>query len=82
MADNEKQEDKTQFDATKAFNDLDASGMRLIQWVAHTSLQKGRVLGRMEVDGKSAKEIAEKLHTEEELVQKVLDEDPFGVIAQ
>ena len=82
MADNEKQEDKTQFDAAKAFNDLDASGMRLIQWVAHTSLQKGRVLGRMEMDGKTAKEIAEKLHTEEELVQKVLDEDPFEVIVQ
>lgn len=71
-----------EFDVTKAFNDLDASGMMLVQWVAHTSLQKGRVLGRMEMDGKTAKEIAEKLHTEEELVQKVLDEDPFEVIAQ
>ena len=60
---------------------LDKEQTMLLSYFIHISVQKGRVLGQMEMDGKSIQEIAEKLNIPEEQVKMVLDEDPFEVIA-
>jgi hypothetical protein len=54
----------------------------LLSYFIHISVQKGRVIGRMEMDGKTAKEIGDILNVPEEQVKMVLDEDPFEVIAK
>ena len=71
-----------QFSIADIWWTLDQNQLYLLSWVAHTSMQKGRVMGKMEIEGKTAKEIADILHTEEELIQKALDEDPFEVISK
>lgn len=48
----------------------------------HIAMQKGRVMGRMEMDGKTAADIGKVLHVEADVIQKALDEDPFDVIAK
>ena len=52
----------------------------LLSYFIHTSLQKGRILGRMEMDGKTAKEIADALQVPEDQVKVILEEDPFEVV--
>ena len=53
----------------------------LLSYFMHISIQKGRVMGRMEMDGRSAEEIASAVKAPLDAVQKALDEDPFEVIA-
>ena len=53
----------------------------LLSYFMHISIQKGRVIGRMEMDGKTAEEIANAVKAPLDAVQKALDEDPFDVIA-
>ncbi len=52
----------------------------LLSYFIHTSLQKGRILGKMEMDGKTAKEIADALQVSEDQVKIILEEDPFEVV--
>ncbi|MBP5597862.1 MAG: hypothetical protein J6Y02_21015 [Pseudobutyrivibrio sp.] len=61
---------------------LDKEQQMLLGYFIHISVQKGRVLGKMEMDGKTPKEIGEVLNIPEEQVKMVLDEDPFEVIAK
>lgn len=77
-----KEEEKQikNFSIAEIWGTLDQNQLYLLSWVAHTSMQKGRIMGKMEMDGHTAKEIADTLHTEEELIQKALDEDPYTVI--
>ncbi|MBR2248781.1 MAG: hypothetical protein IJ880_17505 [Bacilli bacterium] len=60
---------------------LDKEQTMLLSYFIHISVQKGRVIGRMENEGKSIKEIADILHVDEAQVKMVLNEDPFEVIA-
>ena len=53
----------------------------LLSYFMHISIQKGRVMGRMEMDGRSAEEIANAVKAPLDAVQKALEEDPFDVIA-
>lgn len=61
---------------------LDKEQIMLLSYFIHISVQKGRVLGRMEMDGKTPKEIGDILNIPEEQVKMVLEEDPFEVIAK
>ena len=61
---------------------LDKEQTMLLSYFIHISVQKGRVIGRMEMDGKTPKEIGNILNVPEEQVKMVLDEDPFEVIAK
>ena len=60
---------------------LDKEQTMLLSYFIHISVQKGRMIGRMEMDGKTPKEIGDILNVPEEQVKMVLDEDPFDVIA-
>ena len=60
---------------------LDKEQTMLLSYFIHISIQKGRVIGRMEMDGKTPKEIGDILNVPEEQVKMVLEEDPFEVIA-
>ena len=60
---------------------LDKEQTMLLSYFIHISVQKGRMIGRMEMDGKTPKEIGDVLNVPEEQVKMVLDEDPFDVIA-
>lgn len=53
----------------------------LLSYFMHISIQKGRVMGRMEMDGKTAEEIAKAVNAPVDAIQKALEEDPFEVIA-
>lgn len=52
----------------------------LLSYFIHTSLQKGRIFGKMEMDGKTAKQIADALQVSEDQVKVILEEDPFEVV--
>lgn len=52
----------------------------LLSYFIHTSLQKGRILGKMEMDGRTTKEIANALNVPEDQVKIILEEDPFEVV--
>ena len=77
-----KEHDKTvkNFTIAEIWGTLDNNQLYLVSYVSHTSLQKGRVMGKMEMDGKTAEEIGKKLGVEPELVQKALDEDPYDIL--
>ena len=80
---NEKNEErkKKQLSIAETWGTLDESQLQLMSWVAHTSMQKGRLLGQMEMDGKTAEEIAKVLNTDEKLIKNILSEDPRDVLA-
>ena len=59
---------------------LNKNQLWLLSWVSHTSLQKGRIMGHMEMDGKTAREIGRKLQVDPKLIQKALDEDPWTIL--
>ena len=61
---------------------LDKEQTMLLSYFIHISIQKGRVIGRMEMDGKTPKQIGDILNVPEDQVKMVLDEDPFEVIAK
>lgn len=61
---------------------LDKEQTMLLSYFIHISIQKGRVIGRMEMDGKTPKQIGDILNVPEDQVKMVLDEDPFEVVAQ
>ena len=61
---------------------LDKEQQMLLSYFIHISIQKGRLIGRMEMDGKTAKEIGDILNVPEDQVKMVLDEDPFEVVAK
>lgn len=61
---------------------LDKEQTMLLSYFIHISIQKGRMIGRMEMDGKTPKEIGDVLNVPEEQVKMVMDEDPFDVIAK
>ncbi len=52
----------------------------LLSHFMHVFLQKGRILGKMEMDGKTAEEIAKAIKAPADVIQKALDEDPFDII--
>ena len=60
---------------------LDKEQQMLLSYFIHISIQKGRVIGKMEMDGKSIADIAKAINVPEEHVKMVLEEDPFDVIA-
>lgn len=72
---------KKEWNIQEVLGGMDQNEQMVLSYFIHTSLQKGRIIGKMEMDGKTAKEIADVLHVPEDVVQKALDEDPFEVIA-
>ena len=60
---------------------MDNEQQMLLSYFIHISIQKGRVIGKMEMDGKSIADIAKAINVPEEHVKMVLEEDPFDVIA-
>lgn len=69
-----------QLTAVEVFRSLTPNQKWLVGWMSRTSLQKGRVLGQMEKEGKTAAEIAKKLHVTEKMVQDALNEKPENVL--
>lgn len=69
-----------QLTAIDVFKSLTPNQKWLVGWMSRTSLQKGRVLGQMEKEGKTAAEIAKKLHVTEKMVQDALNERPEDVL--
>ena len=60
---------------------LDKEQQMLLSYFIHISIQKGRIIGKMEMDGKSITDIAKAINVPEEHIKMVLEEDPFEVIA-
>lgn len=69
-----------QLTAADVFKSLDANQRWLVGWMTHTSLQKGRVLGHMEKEGKSAEDIAKRLGVPVEQIKIALNEKPEDVL--
>ena len=69
-----------QLTAVDVFKSLNPNQKWLVGWMSRTSLQKGRVLGQMEKEGKTAAEIAKRLHVTEKMVQDALNERPEDVL--
>ena len=69
-----------QLTAVEVFRSLTPNQKWLVGWMSRTSLQKGRVLGQMEKEGKTAAEIAKRLHVTEKMVQDALNEKPENVL--
>lgn len=69
-----------QLTAADVFKSLNANQRWLVGWMTHTSLQKGRVLGQMEMDGKSAKDIAKRLGVPVKQIEIALNEKPEDVL--
>lgn len=69
-----------QLTAIDVFKSLNPNQKWLVGWMSRTSLQKGRVLGQMEKEGKTAAEIAKRLHVTEKMVQDALNEKPEDVL--
>lgn len=69
-----------QLTAADVFRSLDANQRWLVGWMTHTSLQKGRVLGHMEKEGKSAEDIAKRLGVPVEQIKIALNEKPEDVL--
>ena len=61
---------------------LDKEQQMLLSYFIHISIQKGRLIGRMEMDGKTAKEIADALQVPEDQIKLIMEEDPFEVVAK
>lgn len=78
--DNQIKNAAKQITAAEVFESLNANQRWLISWISHTSLQKGRVMGQMEMDGKSAEDIAKRLHVPVKMVQTALNEKPEDVL--
>jgi hypothetical protein len=75
---NEKHEQnkKKRFNIAETWGTLNEAQMNLVSWVAHTSMQKGRKLGQMEMDGHSAADIAKTLNVDVKLIETILSEKP------
>lgn len=69
-----------QLTAADVFKSLDANQRWLVGWMTHTSLQKGRVLGQMEKEGKTAEDIAKRLGVPVEQIKIALNEKPEDVL--
>lgn len=69
-----------QLTAADVFKSLDSNQRWLLAWMTHTSLQKGRVLGHMEKEGKSAEDIAKRLGVPVEQIKIALNEKPEDVL--
>ena len=69
-----------QLTAVDVFKSLDANQRWLVGWMTHTSLQKGRVLGHMEKEGKTAEDIAKRLGVPVEQIKIALNEKPEDVL--
>lgn len=69
-----------QLTAADVFRSLDANQRWLVGWMTHTSLQKGRVLGQMEMEGKTAEDIAKRLGVPVEQIKIALNEKPEDVL--
>ena len=69
-----------QLTAADVFKSLDANQRWLVGWMTHTSLQKGRVLGHMEKEGKTAEDIAKRLGVPVEQIKIALNEKPEDVL--
>ena len=69
-----------QLTAADVFKSLDANQRWLVGWMTHTSLQKGRVLGQMEMEGKTAEDIAKRLGVPVEQIKIALNEKPEDVL--
>ena len=69
-----------QLTAADVFKSLDANQRWLVGWMTHTSLQKGRVLGQMEKEGKPAEDIAKRLGVPVEQIKIALNEKPEDVL--
>lgn len=86
MADNEtkkaEEKMKKEWSIQDIMGTLDKEQQMLLSYFIHISIQKGRLIGRMEMDGKTPKEIGDILNVPEDQVKMVLDEDPFEVVAK
>lgn len=69
-----------QLTAADVFKSLDANQRWLLAWMTHTSLQKGRVMGQMEMNGRSAEDIAKRLSVPVEQIKIALNEKPEDVL--
>jgi hypothetical protein len=78
----EEKSNAKQWSVQEIMGTLDEQQQMLLGYMMHIAMQKGRVMGRMEMDGKIAADIGEVLHVEADVIQKALDEDPFDVIAK
>jgi predicted transposase YdaD len=54
---------------------------RVMSRTFHVAIQKGRIMGRMEAQGKSAEDISKAVNVPVESVEKMLNEDPNQYIA-
>lgn len=78
----EEKSNAKQWSVQEIMGTLNEQQQMLLSYMMHIAMQKGRVMGRMEMDGKTAADIGEVLHVEADVIQKALDEDPFDVIAK
>lgn len=69
-----------QLTAVDVFKSLNPNQKWLVGWMSHTSLQKGRVLGQMEMEGKTAEDIAKRLGVPVEQIKIALNEKPEDVL--
>ena len=73
---------KKEWSIQELMGTLDREQTMLLSYFIHISIQKGRIIGKMEMDGKTNAEIAKAINVPEEQVKMVLDEDPFEVVAK
>ena len=72
---------KKEWSVQEIMGTLSKEQQMLLSYFMHISVQKGRVMGRMEMDGKTVEEIANAVNAPIDAIQKALEEDPFDVIA-
>lgn len=73
---------KKQWSVNEIMGTLTEGQRLLLSYYMHISMQKGRIIGRMEKENKTAKDMSEVLHVDADIIQKALDEDPLEVIAK
>lgn len=75
-----EEQQRKEWNIQEVLGGMDQNEQMVLSYFIHTSLQKGRIIGWSEKDGKTAKEIADILTVPEEVVQKALDEDPYDIL--
>lgn len=69
-------------DAAKENNAASKIYNRVMSQSFHVAIQKGRIMGRLEAQGKTAEEIAEVVNVPVDSVKKMLEEDPNTFISR
>lgn len=68
---------KKEFDIDKFMATLTKDQQELISYFMFNSIQKGRIIGKMEMDGKSSEDIAKAVNAPEPSVRHIMSIDPF-----